>query len=275
MVWTVVVAVLTLVLAGNRRDPQAPPQATGAPAQTLADAQRLFYNGRYEDAASLVMTLRAAGIDELAGYELRTSALHFQIKRALGEPADKDKAYKQCEVCAPVMSAFLSDIAEGQALARTRLKANPRDDTALFFLGKIDLNDVWLKLGTLGKKSGWGEYWEARHSLDDLLKRNPGHTRARVARAWIDYIVDTRVPWAFRWILGGGNKTRALTSTREAAEADSDFFTRTEARFALWEMQVRERNFPAALGAARLLAVDFPANRELARFLETHGVGAR
>jgi hypothetical protein len=30
--------------------------------------------------------------------------------------------------------------------------------------------------------------------------------RARVARAWIDYIVDTRMPLGTRWLLGGGNK---------------------------------------------------------------------
>jgi hypothetical protein len=276
MVWTVIVAVLTLVPAPERSGAsQAPDHASGAAAPALTDAQRLFYNGSYEEAAALAMSLRSSAADDLvlAGYELRTSALHFQIKRALGEPADKDKAFKQCQACARLMSAFQSDIAEGQARARARLKADPRDDFALFFLGKIDLNDVWLKLGTLGKKSGWGEYWEARHSLDDVLKRNPGHVRARVARAWIDYIVDTRVPWAFRWILGGGNKTRALATIREASEADSDFFAQTEARFALWDIQVRERNFVAALGPARLLARDFPANRELARFLESHGLG--
>jgi len=62
----------------------------------------------------------------------------------------------------------------------------------LFFLGKLDLNYVWLQLGPLRRKTGWDEYWEARRSLDAVLKANPRHVRARVARAWIDYIVDTR-----------------------------------------------------------------------------------
>ena len=71
----------------------------------------------------------------------------------------------------------------------------------------------------LGKKTGWDEYWEARKSLDAVLKANPKHVRARVARGWIDYIVDTRMPWGTRWVLGGGNKKKGLTTLREAAAA--------------------------------------------------------
>ena len=120
---------------------------------------------------------------------------------------------------------------------------------------------------TLGRRTGWSEYWEARRSLDAVLKRNPSHVRARVARAWIDYIVDTKVPWGVRWVLGGGNKKKALRVAQEAAGADAGFFTKAEAGFALWEMQIREKNFTDAVATARLLARDFPENRELSDFL--------
>ena len=89
-----------------------------------------------------------------------------------------------------------------------------------------------------------GRYWEGRRALDSVLMRQPAHVRARVARGWIDYIVATKMPRMTRWILGGGNKKRGLLAVREAAETESDFFTRTEARFALWDMQVRERDTP-------------------------------
>jgi hypothetical protein len=52
-----------------------------------------------------------------------------------------------------------------QAIARARLEVDPGDEQMLFFLGKVDLNYVWLQLGTLGRKTGWDEYWEARRSL--------------------------------------------------------------------------------------------------------------
>jgi hypothetical protein len=233
-------------------------------------AQRLFYNGRYEDAAALTLALCASDTDGLAACELRSSTILFQIKRAFGEPADKPKAWAACTACAALMPAFLDETARGQTLARARLMANAEDEAALFLLGKLDLNYVWLQLGTLGRKTGWHEYWEARKSLDAVLKKNPTHVRARVARAWIDYIVDTRMPRGTRWVLGGGDKKRGLRVVREAAGSEADVFARAEAGFALWDMQVREKNLTGAVVTARELARDFPDNRELTKFLETH-----
>lgn len=75
--------------------------------------------------------------------------------------------------------------------------------------------------------------------------------RARVARAWIDYIVDTRMTPGFKWIPGGASKRKALVAMGEAAGAEADFFTKAEARFALWEMQMRPPERRPADGAAR------------------------
>jgi hypothetical protein len=172
------------------------------------------------------------------------------------------------------MAAFLDETARGQALARRRLAADPGDEVALFFLGKLDLNYVWLQLGTLGRKTGWNEYWEARRSLDAVLKANPQHVRARVARAWIDYIVDTRMPRGTRWMLGGGSRKRALVALREAANTEAELYIRAEAEFSLWDIQVRERDFSEATQIAEKLLRDFPGNRDLLAFLATHKVGA-
>jgi hypothetical protein len=237
---------------------------------TLLGAQRCFYNAHYTEAAAETLELRAVEPEELGGYELRSSALLFQLKRAIGPHPDKDEALKRCGTCAELMLDFARETESGQSLARARLAANPQDDTARFFLAKLDLNYVWLELGTLGRKKGWHEYWEARRSLDAVLKRHPGNVRALVARAWIDYIVDTRIPRGAKWLLGGGSRQRALLAVREAASADGDFFVRVEAAFALWEMEVRERNLPEAVAVARGLARDFPENREVAAFLAVH-----
>jgi tetratricopeptide (TPR) repeat protein len=237
-------------------------------ALTLTDAQSLFYNARYEAAAALTLALRSSDTEDLASHELRTSALLFQLKALLEGRADKDEALRNCATCQDLIADFFVEIRHGQNLARTTLRANPGDEAALFFLGKLDLNYVWLQLGPLRRKTGWDEYWEARRSLDAVLKDNPQHVRARVARAWIDYIVATKMPWGVRWLLGGGNRKQALTALREAAHMESDFFTHAEAEFALWDMQVRERDMTQATEVARRLAHDFPDNRELAAFLE-------
>lgn len=214
---------------------------------------------------------------DLAACELRTSSLLFQIKRLVGDAPDKEVAWNACATCEGIMAAFTADTARGQALARARLATNPLDETGLFFLGKLDLNYVWLHLGTLGRKTGWTEYWEARKSLDKVLLQHPGNVRALVSRAWIDYIVGTKVPRGVRWLLGGGNKKRGLSIVRDAAkaEADADVFVRAETEFALWDMQVREKNFGDALITARDLAIDFPDNQELRKFIVTHQATVR
>jgi hypothetical protein len=261
-------------LVARQHEPSRPadtPQPAAPPATALETAQRRFYDGRYLEAADLALALRSDAPGQLASYELRTSALLFQIKRLVGEAKDKEKAFKACETCPELLSLLLADVKTGQAAARATLAEAPENETARFYLGKLNLNYVWLQLGPLGKRTGWNEYWEARRSMDAVLQKNPTHVRARVARAWIEYIVDTRTPWGFGWVLGGGSKKRALETLRAAATApDSRFFDRTEAEFALWEMQVREKNIPAAVAVARRLAAEFPENRELGRFLEAN-----
>jgi len=247
------------------------PVETVARHAQLDEAHHLFYSGRYEASAALALEIRTAGSGNLDASELRTSALHFQIRRALGEPKDRDKAWKACVACQELMPVFLAELAVGQAEARARLVRNPVDDEAQFFLGKLDLNYVWLQLATIGRKTGWKEYWEARKSLDAVLKRRPDHIRARVARAWIDYIVDTKLPFGTAWLVGGGNKKRGLSVVREAAVAEAERFVQAEAMFALWDMQVREKNFPEAVVTARALSEDFPDNADLVKFVATHG----
>lgn len=258
--------------AGQPTD--ATPAAVSVPAPAVAsidEAQRLFYVGRYEEAAAMALRLREAAPNDLATYEVRTSALHFLIKRHLGATKDPQDALKRCTPCASWLADLKADTLQAQQIARAALKDHARDPQTLFYLGKIDLTHVWLHLGTLGQKTGWNEYWEARHSLDDVLKIDPTHVRARVARAWIDYIVDTRVPLGLRWVLGGGSKKRALASMRDAAASSAaDFFSHAEANFALWEMLVRENRYDEAVTVAEALSRDFPENRELVKFVEAN-----
>ena len=271
---------VTAAMTGTFIDPLV--HATAAPGQSPPDttwsapideAHYLFYSGRYEAAAAIALKIRVADGVNLEASELRTSAVHFRIRRALGEPKDRSKAWKLCGPCQELMPVFLDEFALGRAAARAAVEDDPTDDEALFFLGKLDLNYVWLQLATAGRKTGLGEFREARASLNAVLERRPDYIRARVARAWIDYIVGTRLPRGTRWLLGGGNKTRGLLAVEEAAQADTTPFVRAEAMFALWDMQARERNFAEAVATARALLHDFPDNRQLVRFIARHGGG--
>jgi hypothetical protein len=235
-------------------------------ADSLAQAQALFYDGRYAEASAIAQTL-SADKDMLPVYEFRTASLHFQIRDVVGNARDRARAFNDCSACRGQFDMFMRELKLGQNLAREALKQNPQDATALYFLGKLDLNYVWLVLGTLGRRTGWNEFWEARHSLDALLAGDPQHLRGRVARAWIEYIVDTKMPWGTAWMLGGGNRRKAVSAMQEAASSQGDFYSQAEAVFGLWDMQVREGAFPAALVTARRLAAQFPANRGVSSFI--------
>jgi len=241
--------------------------------RSLDDAYRLFYNGRFDEAAAMCVALRSGPEYDFANDELRTSALLFQMRRLLvdADTRDDDKSvgWKACARCQELATTFTADLKHGQAAARAVLKQRPTDERALFYLGKLDLNYVWLQLGLLGKKTGWDEYWEARHSLDAVLKANPKHVRARVARAWIDYIVSTRMAWGTRWLLGGGNKKKAIAALRDAAAADTDWVSHAEAEFGLWDMLQRDKNPTQAAEVARRIAQRFPDNVEIAAYLRS------
>lgn len=250
------------------------PRASALPASRSAsfeDALHRFYSGRYVESAELALAARQMAAGDLATYDLRTSALHFQLRRAMGDGEDRERLFRQCGACPAIVKAFMDDFTEGRAAARAAVAARPNDPYALFYLGRIDLNYVWLKLATLGQRAGWNEYWEARHSLDSVLKVAPDHARARIARAWIDYIVDTRMTRGFRWILGGGNRKRALATVREVAATATDKYERAEAAFALWDLEQRERNTAAAVVVAQQLALEFPENQDLTKFLSRNG----
>lgn len=262
-------AVAAAFMAGVALSAQSQQGAT--PAAELDSAQHLFYSGKYVEAIAATGPLRQVQASALAAYELRTSALHFRIKRLLGSAKDKDAAFKQCQTCADLLKEFMADATAGRALARDGLKAAPRDEARLYLLAKLDLNEVWLNNSTLGRRKGFGLYKDARREIDGVLAINPRNLRARVAHAWIDYAVDTRVPFGFKWILGGGDRKRALKNMREAAAMKGGHWEEAEASFGLWEMLAAEQMTNDALTVARQLIVTFPENEELQRFIASGG----
>ena len=149
-----------IVTIGNPKagGPSQPgPERVAISRPTLTDAQSLFYNARYEEAAGLALALRVSDTEDLASVELRSSALLFQLKALLQGRPGKEGALKHCATCPDLIAEFLADIHRGQNVARRTLRSSPDDEAALFFLGKLDLNYVWLQLGPLRRKTGWDE----------------------------------------------------------------------------------------------------------------------
>ena len=100
------------------QDDVSPAGVEAVAVPVLDDAQRLFYNGRYEAADALTLELCSPDLEGLAGCELRSSTLLFQIKRAVAGQADKEKALKACARCAEWLAAFRTVTSSAQAVAR-------------------------------------------------------------------------------------------------------------------------------------------------------------
>jgi hypothetical protein len=270
-------AILGVVIGGGAAvarqsaAPSAPPGAEAAGtepgARVLNEAQRLFYMGRFAEAAERALARITTEPTDLAAYEVRTSALHFQIRRAMGNGKDRKAALRACASCPALLSVFFDEIKRGTAAARARLAEAPDDEEAMYYLAKIDLSYLWLQLSTIGRRTGWDQYWEAKRLIAAVLEKEPTHLRALVARAWMDYIVGTRVPWGTRWVMGGGDRDRALRTLRGDPPPGADFYAKVEADFALWEMLAREGQRAEALPVAQSLLAKFPENEELARFV--------
>jgi hypothetical protein len=256
--------VVTFLMVGS---PIAGPAGSAEPHAEWDLTHEALYAGRFEEAVDRARRVRDDIPSDLAAYELHTTSLLFRIKRLLGDDMGRRLPLEACDECPALLSAFAAETAAAQTAARDRLRATPDDIETRYLLGKIDLNHLWLHLGPLGRRTGWSEYREARRALDDVLARDPVHVRAKVARAWIDYIVDTKMPFGTKWILGGGSRKRALAAMHEAVGLPADRWANAEARFGLWDMLVRERDEDGATAVAIALAQDFPENEDVARFL--------
>jgi hypothetical protein len=235
----------------------------GSALLSLDRARHAFYSGRYAEAAALALTARDVEPTLVETYEVRTSALLFSLRRELGDDRARRSSVDACTACSGLLATFHSELTEGQTRARARLGLDAEDEVAHYVLAKLNLNYVWLHNGLLGRRAGWRQYRDARRSLEATLERNPGHIRAQVALAWIEYIVDDRVPWGAKWLFGGGSRTRALEAMRRAAASNGSFYEVAEARFGLWDMLRREKQFDGAAAVARDLSRDFPDNPSL------------
>ena len=136
VVVTVCIGTVTNPKAGGSFQSSLERAALDQPA--LTDAQSLFYNARYEAAAGLALAVRVDTEEDLANDELRSSALLFQLKALLQARPHKEDALTHCATCPNLIAEFLADIHRGHSAARTTLRSPPDDETALFFLGKLN-----------------------------------------------------------------------------------------------------------------------------------------
>jgi tetratricopeptide (TPR) repeat protein len=161
-----------------------------------------------------------------------------------------------------VITEFRNLTREARRLAEARLKQDPRDQEALYWLGAEE-----------GLKASFEEAVERRHyaalkdgndSVDhhrDLLKLDPNAIDAAITIGLYEYVVGS-LPLPIKVVAGitgfRGSKKKGLAMIeRVAAEGN---WARDDARTLLIVLYTREKRFNDALTHARELSAKYPRN---------------
>jgi tetratricopeptide (TPR) repeat protein len=163
---------------------------------------------------------------------------------------------------AKVVDQFRAWTREAKKLAEARLKQNPKDTEARYFLGAI-----------AGLKASFEEAVERRHfaamrdgsdAVDhhrDLIKLDPNFHDAEITIGLYDYVLGT-LPLAAKILVGvtgaRGSRKRGLATLERVTKEGK--WARDDARTLLIVLYTRERRFADALAIARELAAKYPRN---------------
>ncbi|HEY4526037.1 MAG TPA: hypothetical protein VJL32_03000 [Candidatus Paceibacterota bacterium] len=225
-------------------------------------SREMFFRQDFRAAAEQALAARELLPGDPESYEARTSALLFLLKREMGTNGSEvsPKKFSDCHTCPPILELFYKEQKEGEALAQNRLRRSPGDVRFKFVLAKLKLNLIWLNLQVLKKREGLGEFKQARSLLNEVRAASPNEPRALTALAWINYAVAEKVPWALRWIVGGGSKEDAFRFlNRAVACTNCTELERAEAQFALAEMLKSEGRIGESEIVLRDLRRRFPS----------------
>ena len=161
-----------------------------------------------------------------------------------------------------VVDQFRTFTREAKKLAEARLKTDPKDAEALYYLG-----------ATAGLRASFEEAVERRHfaamrdgsdAVDrhrDVMKLDPNFHDAEITIGLYDYVIGS-LPLAAKILVGvtgtRGSKKRGLATIERVVKEGK--WARDDARTLLIVLYTRERRFGDAATYARELAAKYPRN---------------
>src|SRR6266852_5073380 len=188
----------------------------------------------------------------------------YQSRRLQSSLYDSDSFYSQNEDKADprTVDQFRTWTRQARQLAEARLKQNPRDPEALYFLG-----------ATEGLKATFEEAVERRHfaALKDgsdavdrhreVIKLDPTYHDAEITIGLYDFTVGS-LPLPIKLIAGvagfRGSKKRGLATLERVAREGR--WLHDEAKTLLIVLYTREKRYAEAAAIARELAAKYPPN---------------
>lgn len=151
---------------------------------------------------------------------------------------------------------------EAKLLAEARLKRNPRDVEALYFLGATDgLKAVFTAAIEQRFRAALSDSSRAVDSHKEVLKLDPAFRDAELTIGMYNYVVGSLpLPVKILASIGGmrGSKKRGLEMVERVAKEGR--WGRDLARTLLIDLYKREKRWPDALAVARDLSERYPHN---------------
>jgi hypothetical protein len=262
----------------------APAQAnktTGAAAEKAAapvDQKRLdalraegfdaLYNLDYEGARRRFREITTVFPNHPAGYELLAASLWLKTlnesRRLQASLYNNEGFYKEKDdkVDPKVQAEFRELTRKTKELCEARLKADPKDADALYYLGAVEgLKAAW---GSMVERSFMSAMSNGKDSVNhhrDLLKIDPAYVDAKVTIGMYDYVVGSLPPLVklgATMIGYRGSKKRGIATLEQVAREGR--YARDDAKTLLIALLKRERRYREAYNYASELAAKYPRN---------------
>jgi hypothetical protein len=266
--------IATVVVTANNASAQqleskSPSEPDQAKLETLRDdGFEALFNLDYERARKDFREIARLFPDHPAGPQFLAASLWletlYETRRLQSSLYSSESFYSPNEDKADpkVITQFKTWTREAKKLAEARLKQNPKDVEALYFLGAI-----------AGLKASFEEAVERRHfaalrdgseAVDrerDVLKLDPNFHDAEITIGLYDYVLGS-LPLPIKVLAGvtgaHGSKKRGLATIERVAR--EGHWARDDARTLLIVLYTRENRFTDALALARELAAKYPRN---------------
>src|SRR5438067_1908382 len=269
-----------LVFAALPVSAQSPKHVTlaKAPAGAAFDQKRFdelraegfeaLYNLDYEGARRRFNEMTRLFPDHPAGYQFLAAGLWLKTlnesRRLQASLYNNEGFYKEKDDQAdPKTVAEFRDLTrKAKELCEARLKQNPKDEDALYYLGAVEgLKAAW---GSMVERSFMAAFTNGKDSVGhhrDLIKIDPNYTDAKVTIGMYDYVVGTLPPL---YKLGAtflgyrGSRKRGLATLEQVAREGK--WARDDAKSLLIALLKRENRFRDAYNYANELALKYPRN---------------
>jgi tetratricopeptide (TPR) repeat protein len=228
-----------------------------------------LYNLDYEGARRHFNEMTRVFPDHPAGYQflaaglwLRTLNESRRLQASLYNNEGFYKEDKNDNGDTKAAAEFKELTRKTKEICETRLKADPKDVDALYYLGASEgLKAAW---GSMVERSFMSALKNGNDSVDhhrDLLKIDPTYTDAKVTVGMYDYVVGgLPLPVKILASIGGfrGSKKRGLATLEEVAHNGT--WAKDDAKSLLIALLKREGRYRDAYAYANELATKYPRN---------------